>query len=39
MSSNKGIRVGEVLTNFHGILTGVPTFVEGSDIHFDDEGE
>jgi circadian clock protein KaiC len=26
--SNKGIMVGDVLTNFHGILTGVPTFDE-----------
>jgi len=26
--SSKGIAVGEVLTNFHGILTGVPTFDE-----------
>ena len=24
--SSKGIEVGDVLTNFHGILTGVPTF-------------
>ncbi len=27
--SAKGITVGDVLTNFHGILTGVPTFDEG----------
>jgi len=26
--SSKGIYVGDVLTNFHGILTGVPTFDE-----------
>jgi circadian clock protein KaiC len=26
--SDKGIMVGEVLTNFHGILTGVPTYDE-----------
>jgi circadian clock protein KaiC len=26
--SDKGIHVGDVLTNFHGILTGVPTFDE-----------
>ncbi|MES2898244.1 MAG: ATPase domain-containing protein [Pseudomonadota bacterium] len=26
--SSKGIEVGEVLTGFHGILTGVPTFDE-----------
>ena len=39
MSSEKGIRVGEVLTNFHGILTGVPTFEEGADFNFDDESE
>jgi circadian clock protein KaiC len=26
--SSKGIAVGKVLTNFHGILTGVPTFDE-----------
>jgi circadian clock protein KaiC len=24
--NSKGIKVGDVLTNFHGILTGVPTF-------------
>ena len=38
MSSETGIRVGEVLTNFHGILTGVPTFQEGADLHFHDGG-
>ena len=25
--TSDGIRIGEVLTNFHGVLTGVPTFV------------
>lgn len=39
MSSEKGIRVGEVLTNFHGILTGVPTFETGANFDFHDEGE
>ena len=36
--NSKGIIVGDVLTNFHGILTGVPTFDE-ADCHvlFDDE--
>ena len=34
----KGIVVGDVLTNFHGILTGVPTFDEDKcDMLFDDE--
>jgi circadian clock protein KaiC len=37
MSSESGIRVGEVLTNFHGILTGVPTFEEGANFDFHDE--
>lgn len=37
MSSGQGIRVGEVLTNFHGILTGVPTFVEGANFNFNDD--
>jgi circadian clock protein KaiC len=32
-----GIQVGEVLTNFHGILTGVPTFDEQQrEVIFDD---
>jgi circadian clock protein KaiC len=36
--SAKGIMVGEVLTNFHGILTGVPSFDETqSDLLFDDD--
>ncbi len=36
--SSKGIVVGDVLTNFHGILTGVPTFDENQcDVLFDDE--
>jgi circadian clock protein KaiC len=36
--SNRGIHVGEVLTNFHGILTGVPTFDEDQcDLLFDDD--
>ncbi len=36
--SSKGINVGDVLTNFHGILTGVPTFDETqSDLLFDDD--
>jgi circadian clock protein KaiC len=39
MSSEKGIEVGDVLTNFHGILTGVPSMEEGADFKFDDEGE
>lgn len=35
--SDKGISVGEVLTNFHGILTGVPTFDETQcEVLFDD---
>jgi circadian clock protein KaiC len=37
MNGASGIRVGEVLTNFHGILTGVPTFEEGADFDFHDE--
>jgi circadian clock protein KaiC len=39
MSSAKGIFVGDVLTNFHGILTGVPTFEEGGEFNFDDDCE
>lgn len=39
MSSAKGIWVGDVLTNFHGILTGVPTFDEGAFFNFHDEDE
>ena len=36
--SNRGIHVGEVLTNFHGILTGVPTFDEDQcDLLFEDD--
>jgi circadian clock protein KaiC len=36
--SSKGIVVGDVLTNFHGILTGVPTFDDDQcDILFDDD--
>ena len=36
--SSAGITVGEVLTNFHGILTGVPTFDEDqANILFADE--
>ena len=36
----KGISVGEVLTNFHGILTGVPTFDDShADVLRDDECE
>ncbi|NHZ62647.1 ATPase domain-containing protein [Massilia genomosp. 1] len=36
--SSKGIEVGEVLTNFHGILTGVPTFDDNqSHVLFDDD--
>lgn len=35
--SSKGIYVGDVLTNFHGILTGVPTFDEDQcGVLFDD---
>ena len=38
--SATGINVGEVLTNFHGILTGVPTFDDNHcDALFDDENE
>ncbi|HEU4709056.1 MAG TPA: ATPase domain-containing protein, partial [Methylophilaceae bacterium] len=29
--SDKGIRVGKVLRNFHGVLTGIPTF-EGKQL-------
>ncbi|HEY0063196.1 MAG TPA: ATPase domain-containing protein [Telluria sp.] len=37
--SSKGIHVGDVLTNFHGILTGVPTFDEEQcQVLFEDEG-
>ena len=39
MSSENGIRVGEVLTNFHGILTGVPTFETDANADFHDDGE
>ncbi len=36
--SSKGIVVRDVLTNFHGILTGVPTFDDDQcDILFDDD--
>jgi circadian clock protein KaiC len=36
--SSKGIHVGDVLTNFHGILTGVPTFDEDQcDLLMDDD--
>jgi circadian clock protein KaiC len=36
--SSKGIAVGDVLTNFHGILTGVPTFDEDQcQVLFEDE--
>jgi circadian clock protein KaiC len=36
--SAKGIVVGDVLTGFHGILTGVPTFDENQcNVLFDDE--
>ncbi|MEJ7808543.1 MAG: ATPase domain-containing protein, partial [Telluria sp.] len=36
--SSKGISVGDVLTNFHGILTGVPTFDENQrDVLGDDD--
>jgi circadian clock protein KaiC len=36
--SGKGIMVGEVLTNFHGILTGVPTFDDAEcEVLFDEE--
>jgi circadian clock protein KaiC len=36
--SDKGIQVGNVLTNFHGILTGVPTFDDDQcQVLFDDE--
>jgi circadian clock protein KaiC len=36
--SSDGIHVGEVLTNFHGILTGVPSFddTQGQFAFFDD---
>lgn len=38
--SSKGIVVGDVLTGFHGILTGVPTFDDGhADVLFDDESD
>jgi circadian clock protein KaiC len=39
MSSGRGIRVGEVLTNFHGILTGVPRYEEGANDIFNDEDD
>ena len=39
MSSEKGICVGDVLTNFHGILTGVPTIDAGADFNFNDDAE
>lgn len=36
--SENGIMVGDVLTNFHGILTGVPTFDESQcDVLFNDD--
>ena len=36
--SGAGIKVGDVLTNFHGILTGVPTFDENQcHVLFDEE--
>lgn len=36
--SDKGIAVGDVLTNFHGILTGVPTFDEAqSDLLLEED--
>jgi len=36
--SHKGIHVGDVLTSFHGILTGVPTFDEDQgDFLFEDD--
>lgn len=37
MSGETGIRVGAVLTNFHGILTGVPTFEGGASFEFDND--
>lgn len=38
--SEKGIHVGEVLTDFHGILTGVPTFDDSkTGLPFDEIGE
>ena len=38
--SAKGIDVGAVLTNFHGILTGVPTFDENHcDELFENDNE
>jgi len=36
--SSAGIHVGDVLTNFHGILTGVPTFDDThGDLMFEDD--
>ena len=36
MNSEKGIFVGDVLANFHGILTGIPTLEEGAKFDFHD---
>ena len=36
--TSKGIRVGEPLFKFHGILTGVPTFSGGQDNLISDSG-
>ena len=38
--SDKGIHVGDVLTDFHGILTGVPTFADSNKgLPFDEKGD
>jgi circadian clock protein KaiC len=37
MSRATGMRVGEVLSNFYAILTGVPAFQQGADFQFPDE--
>ncbi|MDB5918506.1 MAG: circadian clock protein KaiC [Massilia sp.] len=39
MTPEKGICVGDVLTNFHGILTGIPTTEEGAEFDFGDEDQ
>jgi circadian clock protein KaiC len=39
MSTEKGICVGDVLTNFHGILSGIPTLEEGALFDFGDGDE
>ncbi len=34
--TSNGIRVGEPLTNFHGVLTGTPTYQGGKDALISD---